>query len=85
MIVLHFIDSIQEQTSSIIFVFVRDQYEEYSFVGATRQSYFVFSKSEIVNNKHDYFMLVIRHYSLDNLNLINEQILTIPIMSTCLQ
>ncbi|CAF4400103.1 unnamed protein product, partial [Rotaria sordida] len=33
-IILHFVDSIQEQSLSIILVFVRDQFEQYSFLGA---------------------------------------------------
>lgn len=82
---LHFVDSIQEQISSIILVFVRNQFEQYSFLGATRQSYFVVFKSELITNKQEYSTLVIRHYSLDSLALINEQILPIPIAFHCLQ
>jgi len=85
-IILHFVDSIQEQnTSSILLVFVRNQFEQYLFLGATRQSYFVVFKSEITNDKQDYSMLVIRHYALDSLDLINEQSLSIPIAFDCLQ
>ncbi|CAF0799991.1 unnamed protein product [Rotaria sordida] len=84
-IILHFVDSIQEQSLSIILVFVRDQFEQYSFLGATRQSYFVIFQSEIINNKQEYSMLIIRHYSLDSLDLLNEQILKIPMASNCLQ
>ncbi|CAF2058951.1 unnamed protein product [Rotaria magnacalcarata] len=84
-IILHFLDSIQEQPTSIILVFVRDQFEQYSFLGATRQSYFVIFQSEIINNQQEYSMLAIRHYSLDSLDLINEQILKIPKAFDCLQ
>jgi hypothetical protein len=86
-IILHFVDSIQEQnTSSILLVFVRNQFEQYSFLGATHQTYFVVFKSEIItNDKQDYSMLVIRHYSLNSLDLINEQIISLPITFHCLQ
>ncbi len=82
---LHFVDSIQEQdTSSILLIFVRNQFEQYSFLGATRQSYFVIFKSEITTNQQDYSMLIVRHYSLDSLDLINEQTISIPIGFDCL-
>ncbi|CAF4775441.1 unnamed protein product, partial [Rotaria socialis] len=84
-IILHFLDSIQEQPTSIILVVVRDQFEQYSFLGATRQSYFVIFQSEIINTQQEYSMLAIRHYSLDSLDLINEQILKIPRAFNCLQ
>jgi hypothetical protein len=77
-IILHFVDSIQEQdTSSILLVFIRNQFEQYSFLGATRQTYFVVFQSEITKNKEDNSMLVVRHYSLDSLDLINEQIVSL--------
>jgi hypothetical protein len=84
-ITLHFVDCIQEQTSSILLIFVRDQFEQYSFLGATHQSYFVIFNSEINNDQHENCMLVIRHYSLDSLDLLNEQILRLPMASNCLQ
>ncbi len=59
--------------------------EQYSFLGATHQSYFVIFKSEIPDNHQEYSLLVIRHYSLDSLDLINEQIVSIPIEFNCLQ
>jgi hypothetical protein len=82
---LHFVDFIQEQTSSVILVFVRDQFEQYAFLGATCQSYFVIFKSEITNDKQEYSTLIIRHYSLENLDLLNEQTLPIPLRFDCLQ
>jgi hypothetical protein len=42
-------------------------------------------QSEIIKDKQDYSMLVVRHYSLDSLDLINEQIVSLPIASDCLQ
>jgi len=83
-IILHFIDSIQEQdtSSSILLVFIRNQFEQYSFLGATRQTYFVVFQSEIIKNKEDNSMLVVRHYSLDSLDLINEQIVLLKNFSS---
>ncbi|CAF1323401.1 unnamed protein product [Adineta steineri] len=82
---LHFGDFIQEQISSIIFIFVRDQFEQYTFLGATHQTYFVIFKSEIIDDKQEYSTLIIRHYSLDSLDLINETILRLPIAYNCLK
>lgn len=84
-IVLRFVNAIQEQPSSVILVFIRTQYEQYSFVGATHQPYFVIYQSAISDNSQKYSMLIVRHYSLENFDLINEQILKIPIRFNCLQ
>jgi hypothetical protein len=80
------VNSIQEQdASSVLLVFARNQLEQYAFLGATRQSYFVVFNSDLTKEKHECSMLVIRHYSLDSLELLNEQIVSIPIAFDCLR
>lgn len=84
--VLHFVDSITEQdTSSIVLIFLRNQFEQYLFLGATHQSYFVIYKSKNSSEKSDHSILILRHYLLDSLDLINEQIISLPISFDCLQ
>ncbi|UJR27291.1 hypothetical protein I4U23_008586 [Adineta vaga] len=81
---LNFVDFLQEQPSSIIFVFVRNQFEQYSFLGATHQSYFVIFHSTINSDKLEHSTLIIRHYLLDSLDLLNEQTLLISFSFNCL-
>jgi hypothetical protein len=81
------VNSILEQDpSSILVVFARNQLEQYLFLGATRQLYFVVFNSDFTNKmKQDCSMIVIRHYSLNSLELLNEQIVSIPITFECLR
>jgi hypothetical protein len=69
----------------MIVVFVRDRYEQYRFLGGTRQSYFIIHQSEFIDDKYEYFMLVIRHYSLETLDILNEQVLPLLTAFDCLQ
>lgn len=83
---LHFVNSILEQDpSSMLVIFARNQLEEYEFLGATRQSYFVIFNCERSIMKGDQSMIVIRHYSLDSLELLNEQTISTSIAFACLR
>jgi hypothetical protein len=84
-ITLHFDDLFQQQRSTMVFVFVRDQFERYKFLGATRQSYFKIFYSDMNNDDEEHSTLVVRHYSLETLDLLNEQILPINKKWDCLQ
>ena len=85
-IILHFVNSLPEQDpSSVLLVFARNQLEEYVFLGATRQLYFVIFNSDPNITRDDRSMLVIRHYSFDSFELLNEQILSTSIAFECLR
>lgn len=85
-ITLHFVNSLPEHdSSSILVIFARNQLEEYVFLGATRQSYFVLFNSDLNMTRGDQSMIVIRHYSLDSLELLNEQIISTSIAFECLR
>jgi hypothetical protein len=65
----------------MLLIFARDQYEQYRFLGATQQSYFIAFQSELAAEQSEASMLVIRHYRLDTLALLNEQIVSVPMAS----
>lgn len=69
----------------MIFIFVRDQFERYKFLGATRQSYFKIFYSDMNSERGEHSTLVVRHYSMETLDLLNEQILPISRKWDCLQ
>ena len=83
-ITLHFDDSIQQEPSTMMLIFVRDQFERYKFLGATRQSYFMIFRSHTSKPGDERSMLVVRHYSLESLALLNEQVLPISGTWDCL-
>ncbi|CAF0757136.1 unnamed protein product [Adineta ricciae] len=84
-ITVNFVDFLQEHPSSMIFVFVRDQFERYTFLGATHQSYFVIFRSTINSDKPTHSTLILRQYLLNSFILLSEQTLSISLDSKCLK
>ena len=84
-IILNFTDRVWEHPSSILLIFARNQYEQYRFLGATQQSYFIVFQSELAREPSEPSMLVIRHYRFGTLALLNEQVVSVPVASDCLQ
>lgn len=78
-IILNFFDSIQQEVTSVIFVFVEDSLKRRRFLGATYQSYFVVFLSESDNDKTHNSTLLIRRYALNSCELLIEETVRIDV------